>query len=483
MDPNLIRQFNRLRNTGAHKSLVQKAILSAQTGSAEALIAQHLEKVITTLVARLSPEIAMVVPRYDPQKSHEFNRLTALPAAGGAMGESGTTPSRAATYVRDHVDMKIVRRKGGVTGFLQDTSKKLGDASAMEMENHLQSHVYDLIAYVGFGSKAANPFQYDGLDALVTTNRGNEAQGGAVPTDLTLLDTMIDANVEKQGGNHRRAFLMSPQMLSKYSRLLTNVRLNQGVTGNGLSVIDIPGGWRLAAYRDIPIIQSALCRNKVVMGTITPATATSGGTIPDGTYYIRVSAITWYGETQASAQATQVAGGGNTSTITLSWTAVPGALLYKVYCSTTTGQTLLRKRLPATLFDDEGTPGAAVTSVRFTTNPAAAEPTVDQLNGAAVPTALGTLANTVPAAHLTDIPLGGTADNPLEIIAFWDLDEFQGMGKLPYTNSAGSRFNGLVTLEPLAKTDDNLPFLVKTYCALCPSWEATSWIQRGLKVA
>jgi hypothetical protein len=71
----------------------------------------------------------------------------------------------------------------------------------------------------------------------------------------------------------------------------------------------------------------------------------------------------------------------------------------------------------------------------------------------------------------------------MEQIFLWDLDEFQGLGRLPYTNEGGSRFNGLVTIEDLAKTDDFLPFLIKSYCAVAPSFEATSSVYRGLKVA
>lgn len=83
-----------------------------------------------------------------------------------------------------------------------------------------------------------------------------------------------------------------------------------------------------------------------------------------------------------------------------------------------------------------------------------------------------------------DVPYTGTTvTNPPETIFFWDLDEYQGLGKLPYTNEGGSRFNGLVTFEDLAKTDDFLPFMLKSYCALADSFEKTSSIIRGLKVA
>ena len=89
----LLRQFNKYSND--QQSLVQKALLTSATGVGEALIPQHLEKIITNLAVRLSPEIAVITPRYDAQKYHEFNRLTTLPGGGGSMGEGATTPTRA----------------------------------------------------------------------------------------------------------------------------------------------------------------------------------------------------------------------------------------------------------------------------------------------------------------------------------------------------------------------------------------------------
>ena len=65
----LIRQFNRL--AGENKSLIQKALTSA-SGVGEALVPQHLEQVITNALPRLSPTLAMVEPKFDNQKYHEF---------------------------------------------------------------------------------------------------------------------------------------------------------------------------------------------------------------------------------------------------------------------------------------------------------------------------------------------------------------------------------------------------------------------------
>ena len=80
-----------------NKSIVNKALTSA-SGVGGALIPQHLEQVVTNAVPRLSVELAVMTPKYDPQSLHEFNQLTALNAIGSAMGESSTTPTTQPTF-------------------------------------------------------------------------------------------------------------------------------------------------------------------------------------------------------------------------------------------------------------------------------------------------------------------------------------------------------------------------------------------------
>jgi hypothetical protein len=479
----ILRQFNKYSND--QRSLVQKAMLTAATGVGEALVPQHLEKVITSTIVRLAPEIAVIVPRFDAQKLHEFNRLTALPTPMGMMGEGAVTPTYNSTYARASRQLKVIRRKGAVTNFLQDSSKNYIDAAAVEMENHLQAHVYDLVAMNTWGNDGAG-FSAPGLDELIASNR---VQGGTfatplIPTDLSLLDDAIDRNIIRQGINHKKVFLMSPQMLSKYSRLLTNVRLNQGLAAGGLSEVEIPGGWRLQAYRDVPIIQTTQMRPTVVsaVGTFTATKTDAGGSIPATQYWFVMSTITWGGEQLPTAESTCTPTGG-TSVIAFTWTADPTALFYKFYGSkVAAGAEKLFLIIPAYLYDAAGTVGAACTQCQITTDPCTAtgNPTIGQLNTVAP---VQTITASVPTAMLADVPIGGNLATPAESIILWDLDEFQGMGKFAYTNSQGSRFNGLVTTEPLAKTDDNLPFLIKTYGTLIDSWEATSIMYRNLKIA
>lgn len=453
--------------TGQRKQIVQSMIkkaLTSATNVGEALVPEKLEEIITNTIVRMSPELAVAKARYDAQKVHEFDRLTTLPAAGSAMGEGAATPERNGTYERATVTLKVYRKKGGVTNFLRDASAKFIDPAAAEMENHLTAFIYDINTDILWGSELANSYAFGGLDRLVATNRILESGTGTVVDDLDFLDEMIDRNLEAQGEGHPRVFLMSARMLTRISKLLTHVRLSQPISGGGLTQVNIGGGWRLNAYRDIPIISTSGLRPQVTMGTVTAAGAGSG-TIPDATYYVRVTPITYNGEELASAEASETTS--SAATLTLSWTAVSGALYYKIYIGTSSdvANTKLVRVIAANAYDSNGTIGAATTGYVFTnTNPATAD-------------------SSVPTHMQNDIPYTATNGVPQETVMLWDLHEFQGMGKLPYTNRGGSRMGGLVTIEPLAQTDDSLPFLIKSYLALCPAFERTSVVHRGLRVA
>lgn len=471
----LLEQYNAL---GAQrKTLIQKA-LTSQTGSGEALIPEKLEKIITNTVVRLSPEMAVIQPEFDNQKLHSFNRLKKLPRAGGFMGEGATTPTSQGSYERASVELKILRRKGAVTNFLQDTSKKFIDASTAEMENHLQAHVYDIINALKFGNAGANKYAFDGLDKIIKTNRYNESRGGTVPTDLSFLDDMIDANIRKNGAGHNKVLMMSPEMQSLVSRLLTNVRLMQGNAGT-LGHVEINGGWRLATYRDIPILPVADMgsgANAEQMSTVT-LDATGEGTIPAGNYFFQVSAVTLDGETLASTEVTDTIRANKSAK--LQWTAVENASYYKIYCSKTTGTEKLVAVIPACTYDGTGTYVSEVTGVEITTDPSVKNPTLKLVATGSFDQP--SITASVTDAMADDLPLVATGDIAPETVMLWDLDKYQGLGKVPYTNVGGDKFGGLVTMTPLAITDDNIPFMVKSYLALCDSFEATSYMIRGLR--
>lgn len=476
-----VSQFNRFAQN--NKSLIQKALTSA-TGVGEALIPENLERIVTDTVIRMSPELALIDAKKISGKVHEFNRLTEKPNRGGAMGENATTPITNSKTGRESVTLKIVRRKGKITNFLKDTSEGYIDAASFEMENHLQAHVLDLIYYLLYGNENAwdyktgtgrnqSGYEFSGLDQFVSTNRINESLGGVVPTNLKFLDNMIDASNRKGGARHRRVFGMSPEMLSLVSNLLTNVRLNQGLSAGGLTQVEIAGGWRLNAYRDIPIIETTSTSPIEQMNaTVTLGQAVTGGALSDGTYYIRVAPVTLEGEQEAEDQQSIVVnGGGAVQSITISLNrphqtnGIDSALSYKIYGGTVSNANKLIQIASAFTYDAEGSPNG--------------DNGVDQ---DIVITSM-TPGTDVPAHMQDDVPLQATGSAYPEIVYLWDLDPIQGLGKVPYTNTAGDQFNGLVTTRQLAETDDFIHFLVKSYPALVDSFEATSAWHRGLRVA
>lgn len=395
------------------------------------------------------------------------------------MGENSTTPITNSKTSRDNVTLKVVKRKGKVTNFLIDTSQDFIDTAAYEMENHIQAHVIDLIYYLVWGNKDSNTYEYDGLEKLITSQKNafSTVSGGAVPSNLTFMDDMIDASNRKGGARHSRAWLMSPEMLSKVSQLLTNVRLNQGLQGSGITQVDINGGWRLNAYRDIPIIEtSSLSPIEAMSPTVTVTKVATGGDMSNSTLYVYVSPITQDGEQAPCAEKTVTLDAGtavqrfkidldDVHKTTINGTAVATAYAYKIYVGTATGvaNCTLKKIVPAFTYDADGTPNG------------------DNGVDSSIYVSTLTPGSDVPSAMQSDIPLVASGGVYPESVVLWDLDPIQGLGKLPFTNKPGDRYKGLVVTKPLAEIDDFINFLVKSYLALCPSFEGSSYWLRNIR--
>lgn len=468
MDHRIFRQFNKY-GEGAVKSLIQKA-LTADATSGGALSPQSLEQLITQTLIKLSPMAALVTPKKIESIQHDFNRLIALPTRGGAQGDGGATRRSQGTYKRDQVKLKVIRRIGEVSGFVKDGTNQ--DVVAIELENHLYAHILDISYYNTWGN-LGNGYEYGGLDYFVATNRSINASGGVSAT-LPMLDKMIAANTRAGGARHRKCFLMSPEMLAFIGGLVNYYRLTQGI--EVLNQIEINAGWKLAAYRGIPIIETTYTRPTTKMGTVTSTPyVDAGGSLANGTYYYWVAAVTLQGEQAVNAQATTVMAGSNTATA-LAWAVVPEAMAYRIYYTSTINSAAtakLIKVVPAFTYNADGSISGDTLGTNILTN----SPDWN----------VSTLAGSTPPGMQNDIPykidptvLGNV---PEETIVLWDLDEIQGLGKMPFTNGDGDRMEGLVTVEPLAKTDDFVPFLIKSYTALTPSFEATSIIQRGILAA
>ena len=84
-----LKQFNdHIQNNW---SLIEKAL---STSNASALIPEALDREITNILQRLSPEISLLNLKKIASNVWSFNKYTALPSIGGAMGETGSTPVR-----------------------------------------------------------------------------------------------------------------------------------------------------------------------------------------------------------------------------------------------------------------------------------------------------------------------------------------------------------------------------------------------------
>lgn len=469
-----IRNF--LRQGGSE--LVRKA-LDSSTGVGEALIPQHLERLITNEVIRLIPEFMFQEPEFGRQKKHEFDRITTLGSAGGAMGESSVTATTNSTYSRTFVNLKVVRRKGLVSDFLQEASADFADALALEIENQSRQQAYSLNLYSLYGNEHANQYEFTGRDTYIRTNRSNGGfvSGAAtVPTSFKPLDDMMDASNRFGGFNHKRAFIMSPEMLSKFSQLATNVRVMQPTSGN-FTQVDLGYGFRADAYRGVPIIQSSMIGG-AYSGTMTTVTATSGGTtggsFSNGTYYFRVEKVTQNGISQASAESSvTLAGGTATQQINLAWAADSDAIQYRIHYSSSTGLTAMTliDAVSGFAYDSVGTVGAARTSTAVLS----ATPTTN-VNFAPI-------ATDSFAANMTgDRPLTAVGGVNAECIYLIDFDRVQGLGRFPYTNN-GTQGQGVISMRPLYNNDAGIPFLIYTHGAIAPSFEATSAVSRGWRVA
>ena len=105
--------------------------------------------------------------------------------------------------------------------------------------------------------------------------------------------------------------------------------------------------------------------NALLAPTGLSATPAAGGTLPNATYYYRVTAVAEDGETNAGAEVSAASSGSN-HRINLAWTAVTGALSYNVYRGTASNAELLIANSLTNSYSDMG--AAAGTQPYPTTN-------------------------------------------------------------------------------------------------------------------
>jgi hypothetical protein len=341
-------------------------------GAVAPLIPKSIDPVLLEYQRRYAPLLLAIPTRQWNSTQYFFNRRVSRPDSGGVV-DGGARPIGNSTYEQAVFNIKLFQAVGAVTGFAQAVTRDVvGDLRQIELDGTVTSMMYTLenaFIWGNDGATAGGAYPIcSGLDYLVsnwTAGSGSNNYVNAVDINgnfaLHYLDQLIDlveSNAAMPIGS-QYMLVMSPRMASAVSQaFVAQQRFAAPTTMIG-------GGLNVPTYRDIPIIKSSFLSPRTnVMGAVTTATATTGGTLAAATYYYRVSAVVArFGEISASTEVSQVTTG-STSTVTLSF-STPGNLpdgaspiLYKVYRSTATGTESL-----VGVTDAFDTTGAAVTSI------------------------------------------------------------------------------------------------------------------------
>jgi hypothetical protein len=383
-------------------SELREALTAAGAG---ALVPKIIDPLLLEYQRRYSPLVrALPSTKWDADVYY-FNQRTQV-ANGGFVTDGGAVPVSNSTYVQNNFQMKHLQVVGAVTGYAQEVTRQvIGDLRRTEIEGSIRGLTWDIETALLWGNSAstvngARP-QFDGLDTQVATFSGGN-QNAIDQTGATITLAMLDQLIDMVETNSAMAvfdpswmLLMSGTANSKISQLLTNQQ-------RFVDRVEIEAGLLVMTYRDIPIVKSSFLSSRTfAMGTVTSATATTGGSLPAATYWYRVApVIARQGEVASSAEVSQAATG-STSTVTLSFstpTGLEGAqpIGYKVYRSTATGTETFLGYVDATV----GLAADGVTPV-LTTSIVDTGATLVPQNGATVPGTLpaqyyGTNVNMLP---------------------------------------------------------------------------------------
>lgn len=309
---------------------------------ASPLVPKVIDPVLVELQRRYSPLVRAVPMQPWDTDIYFFNQRTAV-AAGGNVPDGGARPVSNSTYVQLQYQMKHFQSVGAVTGYAQEVTRQvIGDLRQTEIQGAVRGYYWDIECGMLWGNSASTATQaqpqIDGLDTLINQYTGsfqNAIDKGGNTLTLAHLDELIDmveVNAAMPVFDDTWMILMSSTAASKVSQLLTGQQRFESV--------EVAAGLVVPSYRNIPMVKSTfLSPRNYQMGTVTTATATTGGSIAASAAYKYVvsAVVARQGEILGAAEVSQAAGSGtSTSTITLSFSAPSGLdgsgpQLYKVY--------------------------------------------------------------------------------------------------------------------------------------------------------
>jgi len=309
---------------------------------ASALVPKIIDPMLLEYQRRYSPLLRSIPSVKWAADSYYWNQRTINPN-GGFVTDGGARTVQNSTYVQNSFAMKHFQIVGAITGYSEEVTRQvIASLRAKEIEGSIQGMMWDIEHALIWGNAGSTNFgaypQFDGFDSLVSTYSGSNQNAldyaGAALTLASLdeLADMVETNAAMSVFDTSWMFVLSNTAASKVAQLLTNQQ-------RFVDSVEIAAGLTVATYRGIPLIKSSFLSNRTTqMGTVTSATATTGGTLAAGTYRYQVTAvIARQGEIAAPAEVAQVTTGA-TSTVTLSFSTPSGLdglqpTLYKVYRS------------------------------------------------------------------------------------------------------------------------------------------------------
>lgn len=432
--------------------ILRKALLATTSQSGENLIPEDLEPALVEYLAREQPLFMFMERQKADGKTHEYNKRTAVPEAWFE-GELTDIQAGSSTYDRESVQLKILRTWGGVSGFQQRMSERFINALESEIVGSMEG-LADLFEYSMLWGNKNDAYQFDGLDTFIA----NDAQAGQLISaggnilspdnvvTLTHLDDMIDAATGFRGvGGDPKAFIMSRQMISKITGLQTKIQ-------RSVQQIEFEGGFRMATYRDVPLVPSDFVRPRATTTSPTvTATAAAGGTMVDGTYHYGISSVTMFGEQLVGATDSATTATSNNS-VALTWTADPAARLYKVWRGSSATTMKLLTVIPAKTYDSAGA-----------------------VNG------------TVAAYTDTGAATVNTAIDPLttghESIFLANFNPDRGAALVGNLSPLGERTDNFVSYVPLATRKSAFEYMIESFAALKVPHARLHAVARRVKLA
>ena len=326
---------------------LREALTAAQV---TALIQKRIDPLLLEYQRRYAPLVRSTPSIPWNSTVYNFNQRTAR-AAGGFVTDGGARPVTSSTYAQTAFTMRLMQSVGAVTGYSQAvTSDLIGDLREREIDGAVSGLLWDVEAAMLWGNDpatTAGPYpQFSGFDTLISTASGaaqntiDRAGNTYALSDLDKLIDMVEQNASMPVSSNYM-LVASTTTVSKTAQLLTAQQ-------RFVDKVEVETGLNVLTYRDVPLIKTSfLGVRSLQMGTVTTATATTGGTLPDSTTYKYqvVPVMARSGEMAASTEVSRATGSSaGTNTITLSFSTpagldAAGPVLYKVYRTAGGGST------------------------------------------------------------------------------------------------------------------------------------------------